>query len=60
MKKELCKPCAIALENRGKTVKAAGGRCAKITCAECGRRRFGYTYEVTGWPHRRKKEDMLT
>ena len=22
MKKELCKPCAIALENRGKTVKA--------------------------------------
>ena len=49
-----------ALENRGKTVKAAGGRCEKITCAECGRRRFGYTYEVTGWPHRRKKEDMLT
>lgn len=34
MKKELCKPCAIALENRGKTVKAAGGRCEKITCAE--------------------------
>lgn len=60
MKKELCKPCAIALENRGKTVKAAGGRCEKITCAECGRRRFGYTYEVTGWPTHRKKEDKLT
>ena len=51
---------AIALENRGKTVKAAGGRCEKITCAECGRRRFGYTYEVTGWPTHRKKEDKLT
>lgn len=48
------------LENRGKTVKAAGGRCEKITCAECGRRRFGYTYEVTGWPTHRKKEDKLT
>ena len=60
MKKELCKPCAIALEGRGKTVKAAGGRCEKITCAECGRRRFGYTYEVTGWPTHRKKEDKLT
>lgn len=60
MKKELCKPCAIALEGRGKAVKAASGRCEKITCAECGRRRFGYTYEVTGWPHRKKKEDKLT
>lgn len=29
MKKELCKPCAIALEGRGKTVKAASGRCEK-------------------------------
>ena len=60
MKQELCKPCAIALAGHGKTVKPAGGRCEKITCAECGRRRFGYTYEVTGWPHRRKKEDKQT
>ena len=60
MKKELCKPRAIALENLGKNVKAACVRCEKITCAECGRRRFGYTYEVTGWPTHRKKEDKLT
>ena len=57
MKKLLCKPCAVALVDRGKTVKHAGGRCEKITCAECGRRRFGVLYDVTGWPTRRKKED---
>ena len=55
MKKELCKPCAIALAGRGKTVKPASGRCEKITGAECGRRRFGYTYEVTGRATRGKK-----
>ena len=60
MKKALCKPCAIALEKKGKTVKPASGRCEKITCAECGRRRFGITYEVTGWPRRVKKEDKQT
>ena len=54
MKKLLCKPCAVALEDRGKTVKPAAGRCEKITCAECGRRRFE---NLTGWPTRRKKED---
>ena len=56
VKKLLCKPCAVALEARGKTVKTAGGRCEKITCAECGRRRFGILYDVPGWPTRRKKE----
>lgn len=56
VKKLLCKPCAVALEDRGKAVKPAGGRCEKITCAECGRR-FGVLYDVTGWPTRRKKED---
>lgn len=56
----MCKPCAIALEEKGKTVKPAGGRCEKITCAECGRRRFGIAYEVTGWPRRVKKEDKQT
>ena len=60
MKKELCKPCAIALAGRRKTVKPAGGRCEKITCAECGRRRFGYIYEVTGRATSGKKEDKQT
>ena len=60
MKQELCKPCAIALAGRGKTLMPAGGRCEKITCAECGRRRFGYAYEVTGRATRGKKEDQQT
>ena len=47
-RKLLCKPCMIALKEAGKTVKPAGGRCEKITCAECGRRRFGNAYEVSG------------
>ena len=37
VKKLLCKPCAVALADRGKTVKPAAMRCEKITCAECGR-----------------------
>ena len=57
MKTFLCKPCAIELAKNGQTMKPAGGRCEKITCELCGRRRFGVAYEVTGWPHRRKKED---
>ena len=60
MKQELCKPCAIALAGRGKTVEPAGERRKKITCAECGRRRFGYAYEVTGRATRGKKEDKQT
>ena len=57
VKKLLCKPCAVAMEARGKTVKPAAMRCEKITCAECGRRRFGVLYDVTGRLSRRKKED---
>lgn len=47
MKKLLCKPCAVALEGKGKIVKSAGGRSEKITCSACGRRRYGTTYDVT-------------
>lgn len=57
MKKALCKPCAIILANRGKTVKPVAAHSEKITCAECGRRRFGITYEVTGRFSRIEKED---
>lgn len=57
MRKELCKPCAVALSATGKTVKPVGHHCEKITCAECGRRRFGIPYEVTIWPIHFKKEE---
>ena len=45
-RKMLCKPCLIELKAMGKIVKPAGGRCEKITCDKCGRRRFGSAYEV--------------
>ena len=48
MKQGLCRPCAIFLSSRGKTVKPVYGR------------RFGYTYEVTGRATRGKKEDKQT
>ena len=54
MTKLLCKPCAVDLAARGKTVKPVAQRCEKITCSECGRRRFGITYEVTGRATRKK------
>ncbi len=43
---ELCKPCAVARSRRGVRLKTVSGRADKITCADCGRRRYGQTYEV--------------
>lgn len=48
VKKKLCKPCAVMLQEQGKTVVFAKGCQEKITCDECGKRRFGCIYEVTG------------
>lgn len=47
MVKPLCKPCSLGLEADGKRVKQVAGRSKKITCAQCGRRRYGTIYEVT-------------
>lgn len=58
-RKNLCRPCAAELEQRGKTVKSAGEGSRKITCAQCGRRRFGAAYEVTGRAARKKKESSI-
>lgn len=47
MKKNLCKPCAVATAaRRDREVKQLPGRSEKITCDKCGRRRFGLPYEV--------------
>lgn len=46
MKKELCVPCAIKLAGT-KDVRKTAHRKNKITCAECGRRRYGGEYTVT-------------
>jgi len=45
MKKELCLPCAIKLADT-EDVKKVAYRKWKITCAECGRRRYGAEYSV--------------
>ena len=47
MKKALCKPCSLGLIADGKKVKQLPGRTDKITCAKCGKRRFGAEYDVT-------------
>lgn len=51
MRLDLCRPCMEAKKKTHKLSRVAGGKDNKITCAGCGRRRFGYTYEVRrkGW-----------
>lgn len=46
MKCEMCVPCAIKLAET-KDVKKIAHRREKITCSECGRRRYGSEYEVS-------------
>lgn len=46
MKKlELCRPCAEKLKE-AYTVKPAGGIAKNITCQQCGKRRYGVTYQI--------------
>ena len=47
MEMTLCKPCAMGMVADGKKIKQVAGRCEKITCASCGRRRYGIKYDVT-------------
>lgn len=43
---ELCHPCALKLISGGVRIKKTESRADnKITCAECGRRRYGAVYE---------------
>lgn len=46
MKREMCVPCAIKVAET-KEVKKIAHRREKITCSECGRRRYGAEYEVS-------------
>lgn len=45
MTRALCVPCSIKL-GETKDVKMTKHHRDKITCSECGRRRFGNEYEV--------------
>lgn len=44
---ELCLPCATKLGRAFVVSKISGGADNKITCVECGRRRYGATYTVS-------------
>ncbi len=44
--KELCGSCATKLGTGFAIRKVAGGVDHKVTCAECGKRRYGGTYEA--------------
>lgn len=46
MKIDLCFPCAKALESVYDLKKVREPVDTKISCAECGRRRYGATYEA--------------
>lgn len=45
-KMELCGVCAAKLREEAEIKKVGGGADNKVTCAKCGRRRYGGTYEV--------------
>lgn len=46
MKREMCIPCTIKLAET-KDVKKIAHRREKITCSECGLRRYGSEHEVS-------------
>ncbi len=49
MKKvDLCGACAAKLGEAYSLRRVAGGVDNKVVCAECGRRRYGGTYEISG------------
>ena len=43
---ELCGKCAELMRETYRLRKTAGGVNYKITCARCGRRRYGAAYEL--------------
>ena len=46
-KYDLCVACAEMLKEGYTLKKISGGVDNKITCSNCGRRRYGATYELT-------------
>ncbi len=44
---DLCVPCSIKLGTSYTVSKLSGGINHKVKCAECGRRRYGGTYEIS-------------
>lgn len=49
---ELCGGCAAVLKEHYNVRRVGGGVNNKVVCGQCGKRRFGGTYELTA----KKKE----
>lgn len=45
-KVDLCGPCVAVMKTGYEVRKVSQGVDNKITCAKCGRRRYGGTYEI--------------
>lgn len=45
-KVDLCVPCYIKLKESYDLTLIAGGVSNKVTCSQCGKRRYGSTYEM--------------
>ena len=43
---ELCGRCAALMAEDYDVRRIAGGRDCKVTCAQCGKRRYGGKYEI--------------
>lgn len=46
MKRELCGKCAALLREGFQVKRVTGGVDNKVTCSNCGKRRYGATYEL--------------
>ena len=44
--KVLCGVCAALMKEAGVKIRQLPGRTEKVTCENCGRRRFGGAYEI--------------
>lgn len=55
-KKTICGMCAIVLREQGMQLTQLGGRTEKISCAHCGKRRYGTEYEIEKRAGREKKK----
>ena len=55
-KQTLCGMCAIVLREQGMELTNTGGRTEKISCAHCGKKRYGTEYEIGKKTWKEKKK----
>lgn len=55
-KQTLCGMCAVVLREQGMELTQTGVRTEKISCAHCGKRRYGTEYEIEKRSGKEKKK----